>query len=187
MKAVLALAALVCVSATDPRPANTQSGIAPDAMVEVVQVRCLASAGSAFYVGPRVLLSVAHVTSASGCFIDGEPVKVIGKQGDFTILLAPRPVDKWLRVDCEGFKRGRVYTAWGFARGLPSLTSVDMVATGRFISGFARLWGIFNVIPGQSGGPIVDPQTGRAVGTVNVYNAQRGDSGSVELKGTVLC
>lgn len=191
MKLILAIAALAAVSAKDSLPARTEAGIAPEIMPEVVQVRCLSSAGSAFYVGPRTLLTVAHVTSASECRIkqngQDKPFAVVGQKDDFAILRVAEPASRWLHVDCGGFVKGRTYTAWGFARGLPTLTSVDSEANGDRVGAFARLWGVFHVIPGQSGGPFIDSLTRKAVGMVNVYDHRRGDSGSVELRGTSIC
>jgi hypothetical protein len=43
------------------------------------------------------------------------------------------------------------------------------------------------VIPGMSGGPIVDAETGRVVGTVNKENFEAGLSWSVQLKDTPIC
>ena len=191
-RCLAALAALSLIGAALPtgNPATTAEGIDPAAKPEVVQVRCIGSLGSAFYVGPRTLLSVAHVTSNQGCFINGKPFEVIrpNAKTDFTILRVADPVDKWLHIDCDGFEAGRKYTAWGYARGLPSLTSVDILATGQVLWGLSRLWGVFNVIPGQSGGAITpEDEPDRVVGTVNVYDASMGNSGSVALKDTVLC
>jgi hypothetical protein len=181
------LAAPFLASAMDA-PARTEEGIDPTARPEVVRVRCFGSSGTAFYVGPKTLISVAHVTDDQPCRAGDKPFEILGQSGDFSVLMVDEPVDRWLRIDCNGFVAGEKYTAWGFARGLYTLTSVDIVAKGHMLFGFYRLWGVFNVIPGQSGGPITpadDPQ--RVVGTVNVYNAAIGDSGSTPLKDTSLC
>lgn len=173
--------------AIDTSPAVTETGIDPSLHPEVVRVDCIPGRGTAFRVGPRTLISVAHVTSLGGCAINGVPITVIETKGDFSVLLTNDVSDKWLRIDCGGFVKGRPYTAIGFARGLPVQTTVDVVATGDDLSGFARLWGVFTVIPGQSGGPIIDAESGKVVGTVNVYDAQRGNSGSMALKNSPVC
>jgi hypothetical protein len=186
-KAWLLLAAPIVMSAFDA-PARTEDGIDPAARPEVVRVRCFGSTGTAFYVSPNTLISVAHVTDDQPCLAGGKPFEVISKQGDFSFLKVEEPSPSWLRVDCNGFVTGEKYTAWGFARGLYTLTTVDIIAKGHMLFGFYRLWGVFNVIPGQSGGPITpadDPL--RVVGTVNVYNAAIGDSGSTAIKDTWLC
>jgi hypothetical protein len=47
---------------------------------------------------------------------------------------------------------------------------------------------VFNVIPGQSGGPITpEDEPDRVVGTVNVYDAAIGNSGSIALRDTPIC
>lgn len=187
-KALLALALAGAASPVVPAnlPAATQTGMLPFERPEVVQVICGKSSGTAFYVGPNMLLSVAHVTSNAGCKIKGRPIKVLMISGDFSILSGePSPV--WLKIDCAGYKTGRKYTAWGYALGLYTLTSVDLVATDDWAWGLRRLWSVFTVIPGMSGGPSIDTETDRAVGTVNTYNSGRGDSGSVQLKDTPIC
>jgi hypothetical protein len=184
---LVALAAPLVLSAASPLPAHTEEGVAP--RPEIVRVQCLTSIGSAFYIGPRTLATAAHVVDEGElCRIDGKPFKVVEQAEDFAILEVAEPVAKWLTVDCSGFAPGERYTAWGYARGLRTMTTVDISARGEKIFGFSRLWGVFNVIPGQSGGPITpvdQPQT--VVGTVNVYNAVMGDSGSIAFKDTSVC
>jgi hypothetical protein len=185
-KPAVALWAASLVASGNPLPAHTEAGVAP--RPEIVRVDCLTKRGTAFYVGPNILLSVAHVTNAPGCMINGKPFKVIEQKGDFSILSVEEPVSKWLKIDCKGYVAGEQYTAWGFARGLNDLTTVDIVATGQTIADFYALWGVFTVIPGQSGGPIMpllDPST--VVGTTNVYNPENGASGSMQIKDTSLC
>jgi hypothetical protein len=187
-KALVALAAPFVLSATHPLPANTQEGIPAAARPEIVRVQCFMSSGTAFYVGPRTLLSAAHVTDDAPCTAGGKRFEIVRQEGDFNVLAVAEPVTQWLRIDCGGYSPGRKYTAWGYARGLHTLTSVDTEAKVNKLFGFSRLWGVFNVIPGQSGGPFTpvdDPQ--RVVGIVNVYNAAIGDSGSTALKDTFVC
>lgn len=183
----LASVAFPLASATDSLPARTESGISPSVHPEIVQVRCLTGAGTAFYTGPNTLISVDHVTKNQGCFVGGKPFTVRHVKGDFSILHVEEPAKHWLAIDCKGFVAGKTYTAWGYARGLLTLTSIDSEARGDVRFGFSRLWGVFHWIPGQSGGPVIDPATGKAVGTVNVYDHRAGDSGSIELKGTAAC
>jgi len=186
LRSLLALS-LVALSPPSWHPSATQEGIAPWEHPEVVKVQCDEGSGTAFRVGPTNLLSVNHVTSLHGCTINGAPFKVVQKQGDFTILSSDQKADRWLHIDCGGFVAGKIYEAEGFARGLDTLTTVDATATGEKLGGFARLVGVFTWTPGQSGGPVIDLTTGNVVGTVNVYNAERGDSGSVPLSTTPVC
>lgn len=154
----------------------------------VLRVDCLIGKGSAFRIGRHTLVSVAHVTRLPGCFIDGEPVKVTyaSPTQDFTVLESNTSGPS-LRVDCGGFVRGRKYVARGFARGKPFVTDVELTGTGRMDDTLAVLEGIFTVIPGMSGGPVIDAQTGRAVGTINMFEAIQGWSGSVPLSETAVC
>lgn len=168
-------------------PAATETGIDPSANPEIVRVICSTGMGTAFKVGPHILLSVAHVTNIGGCAINGVPIKVLHTDGDFAVLYSDEVSDKWLSVDCGGFRRGHLYTAVGYARGLPFQTSVDVIDTGSRLSGFEKLWGVFTVIPGQSGGAMIDPVTRKVVGTINVFDPMRGNSGSVALKDTPVC
>ena len=186
-KSVVAGLSLLCVSATDSLPATTQWGIPAETHPEIVQVRCFFGSGTAFYVGPRTLVSVDHVTRLTPCRAGGQTFEVVATKGDFSILRVATPVKRWLQVDCGGFVIGNGYVARGYARGLPTLTEVDLVATGRTEGGASILMGVFTVIPGQSGGPIINPDGGAVVGTINTYDARGGRSGSVELKGTSLC
>lgn len=172
---------------TTPTPAVTETGIDPSIHPEVVRVDCARHRGSAVRIGPRLLLSVAHVTDGKGCEIEGAPIKVLGQKGDFSLIVTDVISEHWLRIDCGGFVQGRTYTAIGFARGLPYQTTVDVESTGQTVWDFDRLWGVFTVIPGMSGGGFVDTETGGLVGMVNVYDASVGNSGSVPLKGTSLC
>lgn len=171
-----------------PTPAVTETGIDPSLHPEIVRVDCDETRGSAVKIGPRILLSVAHVTDGDNCKINGLPITVLGKKDDFSIIsIESEPFDRWLKIDCGGFVGGRKYTAIGFARGLPYQTTVDVQSMGDRIWGFDRLWGVFTVIPGMSGGAFIDSETGNMVGMVNVYDARVGHSGSIPLKVTSIC
>jgi V8-like Glu-specific endopeptidase len=184
--ALLALSSVPLVSAVS----GPRIGIEPDDVPEVVRVDCGESRGSAFWVGPNVLITAAHVSTNKGCTIYGEPIRVLrygGKDGDFAVLVSKRTSAYWLQKDCSGYVKGQSYTAIGYARGLATLTAIDLEATGEDAWGMARLWGIFTLVPGQSGGPIINPDTGKVVGVVNTYSASIGNSGSVELRRTSIC
>jgi hypothetical protein len=146
------------------------------------------SAGTAFRIGPHLLVSVNHVTSAGNCEIDGEPIHILyaSRKADFSILSDDR-LGKWLKVDCGGFVKGRMYVAVGHARAMDDLTFVPMVATGMTSGSLSILAGVFTAQPGQSGGPILDGETGKVVGTVNTAQWDRGLTGSIELRGTSIC
>jgi len=186
LKVPLALALALAPTQAIPQTEPEAQPIAP-------RVVCLQaggySAGTAFRIGPHLLLSVKHVTSAGNCQIEGQAIHILytSPKADFSILTDERPTTEFLKVDCDGFKEGRRYLAIGHARALDQLTIVPMVGTGQYAFGMAVLAGIFTAQPGQSGGPIIDAETGKVVGTVNTGNWEQGLTGSVELKGTPVC
>ena len=145
------------------------------------------SAGTAFRVGPQLELSVNHVTSEPNCYIDGKPINLAYKSPDrdFSELVADD--GPYLTIDCGGFVKGKRYLAIGYARGLPNLYTVELTGTGQTDSGESVLTGMVPVIPGMSGGPVIDEETGRVVGTTNMENFEEGLSWSVPLSSTPLC
>jgi hypothetical protein len=151
-------------------------------------VDCAETAGSAFRVSEHLLLSVNHVVSGADCKISGQPIHIEYKsrKSDFAAMSDDRS-GQWLKVDCRGFIEGHEYLALGHARAMQELTAVPLTATGFYDDGMARLTGVFTAQPGQSGGPIIDAETGEAVGTVNAANWEYGTTFSVELKGTWIC
>lgn len=153
----------------------------------IVRVQCMNGSGSAFRIGRNTYLSVAHVTTQAACYANGKPIEAVRMDGDFTIARVRDNRAGFMRIDCGGFIPGREYIAFGFARGLDGLTAVELVATNMRNDDTVALRGMATVIPGQSGGPIVDKLTGSVVGTVNTYNMQYGISGSVELKSKEVC
>jgi hypothetical protein len=164
--------------------------ISPEAIVQVI---CFSpgeiSSGTAFRVdGAGLGLSVNHVTSGGGsCYIAGKPLNLAYKSpsADFSeITLDDGP---FLSIDCGGFVKGKKYLALGFARGIDKITTVELTALGQTDQNESVLYGMVPVIPGMSGGPVIDEETGRVVGTVNMENFEEGLSWSVELKGQPIC
>lgn len=176
-----AFAALASIGASQPALTSTVPASA------IVKVQCLVGSGTAFRIGPQETLSVNHVTSLAGCFIEGKRINVSYHGGDFSILTESEASDKWLEIDCNGFVKGRKYLAKGYARGLDRITTVELEGTDTMMGPFSVLRGMFTVIPGQSGGPLIDKETGKVVGTINIYNFQAGLSGSIALRDTPIC
>lgn len=156
---------------------------------------------TAFRVDAHTLVTARHVVLKAPCTIAGEPMQVTytSTQSEYAILRDDRP-GRALHVDCGGFVQGRHYTALGHARGLEEVTPVDVLALGPARSvtvanskgeenliGMELLVGIFTTIPGQSGGPLVDKETGDAVGIVSGGNFEEGISSAVPLSITPLC
>jgi hypothetical protein len=144
--------------------------------------------GSAFRVGPQYLITAAHVSNNPHCQIDGQDIHIVytSRKLDFAILEDDRAGSS-IPVDCGGFKVGHKYYAVGHARGADDLFAIPMFETGLTEDGMAVLAGIEEAQPGQSGGPIVDPETMKVVGVVNAADWETGKTYSVELKGTSIC
>lgn len=181
-----ALAAALLVYAPQAVPQTQVHVFIPASAIPLVD--CATTAGTAFRISPHLLLSVNHVVTGTNCQIAGEPIHVDyqARKADFAELSDDRD-GQWLKVDCGGFVAGHEYLAIGHARGLDELASVELMGTGHYDHGMARLMGIYTAQPGQSGGPIVDAVTGDVVGTVNAANWEYGATFSVELKGTWIC
>jgi hypothetical protein len=144
------------------------------------------SMGSAFRIG-KLLLSVKHVTDYPDCYINGKKITVAYTDPKLDFSIIADSEGPFLKVDCDGFKPGRKYLAVGHARGLDQLTTVELEGTGQTTNGYAILKGISVVIPGQSGGSIIDAETGKAVGMVNAYDMAHGLSYSIPLSETTIC
>jgi hypothetical protein len=184
-------AAISLLIPTPLAPASTQ-GLVVISPAAIMQVWCVSpkwiSAGTAFRVGPSLSISVNHVTSAPGtCAVGGKAMDLAYKSPtlDFSELLTDE--GPYLQIDCGGFVKGRKYLALGFARAIDTLTTVELTATGKTSGGQEILYGIFSVVPGMSGGPLVSEDTGRVVGTVNREDFEDGISLSVPLSSTPLC
>ena len=148
----------------------------------VEKVTCDLGTGTAFVAGGKII-SVDHVTSNSGCEINGVPLIATKEQGkDFST--APAHVYGYA-IDCEGFKENEIYWAVGAARGGPERVLM-VVGTGAVSNGWAVLYGSPVYIPGMSGGPVFG-NDGRVVGVVNAYSLQHPLSFSVQMKDTELC
>jgi hypothetical protein len=185
----LLLAACLVVSSAQAVPETTPAAVDVDRDKPILQVSCPItggrSMGTAFRVG-KVILSANHVTDYANCTIDGTKIEARHVPGlDFSI--APSGAGEYLKIDCGGYIAGHRYIAVGYARGAPFLTGVSLVAIGRKAGPFSLLAGIFTVVPGMSGGPVIDADTLKVVGIVNIYDAPNGISGSVALKDTPLC
>jgi hypothetical protein len=144
--------------------------------------------GTAVRVGPSgLMLSVNHVTSSGVCFINGKPIKLLYKSpnADFTEMQGePGP---YIPIDCGGYVKGHKYLALGHARAFSDITPVELTATGETQGGESELSGMWVVVPGMSGGPVLDMDTGMVVGLVAMENFEEGLSWSVPLSQTPVC
>jgi hypothetical protein len=173
-------------------PASLASAVTPVTIhlhyPMVHQVKCDKGLGSAFRVGPTRFISVDHVTRNTGCTIDGQPFSAVAEDGlDFSVVEIPtlRRLGG-LKINCGGFHRGDYVYASGYAYGRPWQQMVILRATGQHDGNLAVLYGAPSVIPGMSGGPVMNAR-GEVVGTINRYMPFFPYSFSQELKGTSVC
>jgi hypothetical protein len=189
---VKALTALALVSApASVAPAVTYDDQRTNTQYPLVKlVVCDKGRGTAFRIGPRRFLSVAHVTSNEGCTIEGQPITVIENDGarDFSIIEAGLPKGGAEQIDCRGFVKSKWYWSVGYAWGLPYQTTVALYSTAFTDDAGKQIFiGKHTVIPGMSGGKVVDPETGAVVGVINSYHPLFGLSFSRALKDTSVC
>jgi hypothetical protein len=182
----LAGVAPLIVSAS-PAPPETYRQIVHYPLVH--QVLCLEGKGTAFRVGRTRFLSVAHVTTMHGCTIDGAPVidNIEDRKSDSSEVDVPTPKLGGFKINCNGFRPGEWVWAVGYAYGLPIQTGIALYPTYlKAPDGKRILIGPYNVIPGMSGGPILN-SNGEVVGLVNAYLPGTPLSFSRELKDTAAC
>lgn len=190
MKALLMIPLFAAITLIVAGPASDTTSAELDTINQAtVQVSCNGGAGSAVNIG-KYYVSVKHVTNMTGCKINGLPIKVhfTAATYDFSIIENPNG-GPHLDVDCVGYVPARRYLAVGHARGLEENTALELTGTGivNLAKSMAALAGVVTVIPGQSGGAIVDETTSKLVGVINSYEYEEGYSGSVPLALTPIC
>lgn len=161
----------------------------------VEKISCAEGSGTGFKIADGRWITVAHVAKLTACSIDGLPISVthIDDHGDFAVIAVPGDHRRGgIAVNCGGYRNGVYYWALGHARGdpfpeiVPIRHSDYLTELGGGLHGWAVFYGQMAVIPGMSGGPVLD-QTGRVVGTVNAYNPFWPISFSRPLSETVIC
>ncbi len=150
----------------------------------IEQIVCLGGKGTGFHAGGK-FISVTHVTENIGCRTASGPVVVTDEAGiDFS---TGPSVNSGYHINCGGFRKGAAYFAIGYAGGAPVQQLLTLTATGEYAdNGMAILHGYPTVIPGMSGGPILNAR-GEVVGTVNMFTRHLPLSFSQELRETSLC
>ncbi|MFT3975111.1 MAG: serine protease [Amaricoccus sp.] len=130
--------------------------------------------GTAFYVGPQLLLTAAHVVA--GCttpsLADGTPLETVAADEglDVAVLRAPRQAPHWLAFAEGRMRLGQRVYAIGFP--YYSIAGTSLTLTGGNVSALAGIdddarYFSFSapVQPGNSGGPLLDAR-GRVLGLV---------------------
>ena len=167
-------------------PASTASKQSTVNFPAVRQIVCAGGKGTGFRIADGRWVSVAHVTNNLACSIHGMPLGAKDEPGDFSITDYEGKAGGF-PVNCEGFKPGEYYFAIGYAGGFEWQTMTRHMATYKLSDdGYRILLGSPTVIPGMSGGPILNAK-GEVVGTVNMYSKIYPLSFSRELKDTSLC
>ncbi len=150
-----------------PRPA-TEVGEGTDADE-------MLSTGSGFYLGPRLLVTAAHVVEGCGrlALADGTALELLATDGDLDVaaLRAPAPAPAWLRLAAgHEVRLGQRVNALGYPYFGLSGTSLNV--TGGNVSALAgmdddaRFLSISAPVqPGNSGGPLLD-RDGAVAGVV---------------------
>lgn len=133
------------------------------------------STGSGFYLGPRLLVTAAHVVEGCGrlALADGTALELLATDGDLDVaaLRAPAPAPAWLRLATgDEIRLGQRVNALGYPYFGLSGTSLNV--TGGNVSALAgmdddaRFLSISAPVqPGNSGGPLLD-RDGAVAGVV---------------------
>jgi len=173
-----------------PPPDGHSPGAAPVATAAIVPVPAPTRTGTGFYVGPRTLVTAAHVIS--GCDLvtraDGAPLALIAADPalDLAVLAAPDPAPVWLGLSLEAEARlGQRIQALGYP--YYRLTGTALNATGGNISALAgidddrRFLALTAPVqPGNSGGPLI----GAGGAVLGVVVARLPDDFIAEATGT---
>lgn len=164
------------------------------------KIRCTGGHGSGFVTGTDTLVTAYHVVANQKRCVDdetGEILTIVTYDANLDIAVlrfATTRHSQWLKINCRGYETGHTYYSFGFA----GVGDSDLMMTRiRALEGFAdsdarvaifhhmrELTGV--IIPGMSGGPIID-DTGQVVGMNNLTSNAYRNGLSREMKDTYFC
>ena len=169
MKLVLLPAAFAALASAAPVPVEKL----PYSSIRLI--RCGRASGTVFQIAPGLLMTAAHVTSNGPCSVDGVPLEITLEDDALDYALLRGTIGTPMTLLCKELKRGRTYHGIGYAGGRYRMDSrlfaqsrVHVDVEGTSYSGMMRFGG--GVIPGMSGGPIIDRKS-RVVAIVNASNS----------------
>jgi S1-C subfamily serine protease len=181
LRRVIASASLLMLGSASPLPA--QPAAIP--WKAIVLIRCGDWYGTAFHIGGGRYITADHVIEgAKTCLDTLSSLKVVGEDGAHDIAELSGPViSEKFEIDCAGYRSGREYLAVGYANG-EYRTQFPLIYSefGRDPESGNGMFIGADVIPGMSGGPMINGQF-RVTGIVN----QRWPSRSRALADTYLC
>jgi hypothetical protein len=178
-------------------PANIDTAPVPmfTHVPQVKQLFCGRARGSGFYTGPNALTSANHVTEKLNCVTDdNQPIEVTyaDPAKDFSSARVAATEQRPLEIDCRGIVEGRQYIAVGYAHGATIQRAIVAGYSANVIPGikwgeYSTMIGTERFIPGMSGAPVFDAETGAVVGIVKGYNTIPGISYALDISKTPLC
>lgn len=135
----------------------------------------MSNLGTAFVIGPRVVITADHVRIHEGSYrrvdkivLDGHELTVLGTEsfGKDGLLLHVAPVPEHLRIlevgPVEPRRTDVLVPGYASAHGLPSYRLMDgHILSDRAIS--------ILIEPGMSGSPVIDAEDGHVMGVVSSY------------------
>jgi S1-C subfamily serine protease len=170
-------------------------------------IDCEEGSGSGFLIDDDILVTAKHVADLTNCVDVSTKTSLTtyktGPDQDIAVMTGKLPDMPYFKYDCSRYQKGQMYSAYGISDFFQRdyiFRSVSMKGTGEYtdvkfrdgsvMTNMPRLWGF--AVPGMSGGPIVNINTGNVVGIVNagmrnLFGIPTGEVFSYELASSFLC
>lgn len=164
------------------------------------KVKCSGGHGTGFLIDPHTIVTAYHVVAKESMCVDnetGEVLKVVytDPTQDVAVLHSVQKHPVWLAISCDSYATKTSYFSVGFAGVgatnilVTHLYAIDLYQNGSDTHGVSflhmhTLAGV--IIPGMSGGPIID-RHGRVFGINNLTQNGFRFGLSRELRDTYLC